>query len=91
MATAIDLDQDTIRDLDDLVARGRFPSREDAVREGLRLVHEQDWTDEAGDLDSLDPKTRAALEEGLADVAAGRTYPAEEVFDELLRELRARS
>lgn len=87
MATAINLDPKTLRDLDDLVASGRFLSREDALREGLRHVHEQDWTDEAVDLASLDPATRAAVEAG---VAAGRTYPAEQVFDELLRELRSR-
>lgn len=83
MATAISLDPDTLRDLDDLVARGRFASREDAVREGLRLVHEQDWTDEAVDLESLDPATRAAVEEGLADIAAGRTEDADVVFARL--------
>lgn len=90
MATAINFDQGTLRDLDELVASGRFHSREEVLLAGLRLVHEQDWTDEAVDLDALDPATRAAIEEGLADVAAGRTYPAELVFDELLRDLRAR-
>ena len=83
MATALNLDPDTLRYLDDLVDRGLYPSREDAVREGLRLVHEQDWTDDEVDLDSLDPETRAAVEEGLADIAAGRVYPAEEVFARL--------
>jgi Arc/MetJ-type ribon-helix-helix transcriptional regulator len=72
-----------MRDLDDLVASGRFPSREDAVREGLRLVHEQDWTDEEVDLGTLDPETRAAIERGLADVAAGRVEDADIVFARL--------
>jgi Arc/MetJ-type ribon-helix-helix transcriptional regulator len=83
MATALDLDPDTLRELDDLVASGRFPSREDAIRTALRLVHEQDRTDEAVDLDSLDPGTRAAVEEGLTDVAAGRVEDADIVFARL--------
>ena len=83
MATAINLDVDTLRDLDDLVARGRFPSREEAVREGLRLVHEQDWIDEEVDLNALDPATLAAVEEGLADIAAGRVEDADVVFARL--------
>jgi putative addiction module CopG family antidote len=83
MLTAINLDPDTLRDLDELVASGRYASREDVVRAGLRLVHEEEWTDEEVDLDSLDPATRAALEEGLADVAAGRVEDADVVFARL--------
>lgn len=83
MATAITLDQETLRDLDELVASGRFASREEAVREGLRLVHEQDWIDEEVDLDNLDPATRAAVEEGLADLKAGRVEDADVVFARL--------
>jgi antitoxin ParD1/3/4 len=83
MATVLKLDPATLSDLDELVASGRFASREDALREGLRLVHEQGWTDEAVDLDSLDPATRAAVEGGLADIDAGRTEDAEVVFARL--------
>ena len=83
MTTALNLDQQTVRDLDDLVASGRFKSREEAVREALRLLEEQDYVDEPVDLETLDPVTRQAVEEGLADVAAGRTEDAEVVFARL--------
>lgn len=83
MPTAINLDPDTLRDLDELVASGRYTSREDIVRAGLRLLHEEEWTDEEVDLDSLDPAIRAAVEEGLADIAAGRVEDADVVFARL--------
>lgn len=83
MAMPINLDPQTIGELDELVASGRFASHEDAVREGVRLLQEEQWVDEAVDLDSLDPATRAAVETGLADIAAGRTEDAEIVFARL--------
>ena len=83
MATTIDLDRQTLGELDDLVASGRFASREDVVREAVRLLQEREGVDEAVDLDSLDPETRAAVEAGLADIEAGRTEDAEVVFARL--------
>lgn len=77
------MDRQSVLELDDLVASGRFASREDAVREGLRLIQQQEVVDEAVDLDSLDSETRAAVEAGLADIAAGRTEDAEVVFARL--------
>lgn len=79
MAMPINLDPQTIGELDELVASGRFASHEDAVREGVRLLQEEEWVD----LDSLDPATRAAVEAGLADIAAGRTEDAEIVLARL--------
>jgi len=56
----------------DLVASGRYSSRNDVLREAVRLFQERDAR-----LASLD----AAIAQGIADVAAGRVTPAEDVFD----------
>ena len=58
-----------------LVKSGRYRSRSEVLREGVRLVQERETR-----LEALD----ALLAEGLADVEAGRLHPAEEVFDELI-------
>ena len=57
-----------------LVASGRYGSRGEVIREGVRLVDERERK-----LAALD----AALARGIADAEAGRVYPAEEVFAEL--------
>ena len=66
--------------LEDLVSKlvesGRYGSKSEVLREGVRLVEEREKR-----LDLLD----AALERGLADIDAGRTYALDEVADELAR------
>jgi antitoxin ParD1/3/4 len=57
-----------------LVASGRYNSKSEVIREGIRLVEEREKK-----LVALD----AALARGVADAEAGRVYPADEVFDEL--------
>ncbi len=59
-----------------LVESGRYGSKSEVLREGVRLVEEREKR-----LALLD----AALERGLADVDAGRTYELEDVLDELMR------
>jgi antitoxin ParD1/3/4 len=57
-----------------LVASGRYNSKSEVIREGIRLVEEREKK-----LAALD----AALARGVADVESGRVHPADEVFDEL--------
>ncbi|KKX28106.1 type II toxin-antitoxin system ParD family antitoxin [Rhizobium sp. LC145] len=57
--------------VDELVKTGRYNSRSEVLREGVRLVEEREKR-----LAALD----AALAEGLADADAGRVKPASEVL-----------
>jgi antitoxin ParD1/3/4 len=57
-----------------LVESGRYGSKSEVLREGVRLVEEREKR-----LALLD----AALERGLTDIDAGRTHALEDVLDEL--------
>jgi antitoxin ParD1/3/4 len=57
-----------------LVSDGRYNSKSEVLREGIRLVQERESR-----LAALD----AAIAAGRADIAAGRVHPADEVFDRL--------
>jgi antitoxin ParD1/3/4 len=59
-----------------LVESGRYGSKSEVLREGVRLVEEREKR-----LALLD----AALERGLADIDAGRTHALDDVADELAR------
>ncbi|HEY9010005.1 MAG TPA: type II toxin-antitoxin system ParD family antitoxin [Devosia sp.] len=74
MPISADLGEKLEAVVNDLVANGRYNSKSEVLREGVRLVQEREAY-----LRRID----AALAEGLADVKAGRTRPAEEVFAEL--------
>jgi antitoxin ParD1/3/4 len=63
-----------------LVATGRYNSKSEVLREGVRLVQEREAR-----LATLD----AAIARGLADADAGRVRPAGEVFDRLEAKYRA--
>ncbi|HMC92202.1 MAG TPA: type II toxin-antitoxin system ParD family antitoxin [Allosphingosinicella sp.] len=65
-----------------LVDDGRYDSKSEVLREGVRLVQEREARLAA---------IEAAIARGLADVEAGRTKPAEEVFDRLEAKYRAMS
>jgi antitoxin ParD1/3/4 len=74
MPISVDLGKKLESTVSKLVARGRYNSKSEVLREGVRLVEEREKA-----LAELDRK----LEEGLADIRAGRVEPAEKVFSEL--------
>jgi antitoxin ParD1/3/4 len=63
-----------------LVASGRYNSKSEVLREGIRLVQERETR-----LAALD----ASLARGLADADAACTTPAERVFERLERKYRS--
>lgn len=74
MASSVNLGEKLESVVDRLVQSGRYNSRSEILREGVRLVHERE-----AKLAKLD----AALELGLADIRAGRVSDCDEVFDRL--------
>lgn len=68
--------------VNELVTKGRYNSKSEVLREGVRLVQERE-----AKLAALD----AAIARGLADVEAGRMRPADEVFDRLEAKYKAKA
>lgn len=75
MAISADLGAKLEAVVEDLVKNGRYNSKSEVLREGVRLVQEREAA-----LRRLD----VLIAEGMADIEAGRTKPAEEVFDRLI-------
>jgi antitoxin ParD1/3/4 len=74
MAISADLGVNLETYVNSLVDQGRYNSKSEVLREGVRLVQEREMR-----LTILD----AAIAKGLADVEAGRVKPADHVFDRL--------
>ena len=74
MPSSVDLGTRLEKFVTKLVRSGRYNSRSEVLREGVRLVQEREARFAA--LDS-------AIARGLADAEAGRVKPPEEVFDRL--------
>lgn len=74
MAISADLGANLEAVVEDLVKNGRYNSKSEVLREGVRLVQERE-----AELAELN----ASLDRGIADIKAGRTLPAEQVFAEL--------
>ena len=74
MTLSVDLGDQLEGFVEDLVSRGRYNSKSEVLREGLRLVQERE-----AKLAAL----HAAIARGLADAEAGRVKPMEAVFDRL--------
>ena len=64
----------------ELVKTGRYNSKSEVLREGVRLVQEREAR-----LAALD----ASIRRGLGDAEAGRVKPASEAFDRLEAKYRA--
>jgi antitoxin ParD1/3/4 len=80
MANSVELGAKLEKVVAGLVKRGRYNSKSEVLREGVRLVQEREKR-----LAAL----HAAIREGLADAEAGRLIPAEEVFGRLKAKYRA--
>ncbi|AXV14732.1 type II toxin-antitoxin system ParD family antitoxin [Neorhizobium sp. SOG26] len=74
MASSTNLGQPLEDYVDGLVKAGRFESRDDVLREGIRLLQIKERRQ--AELD-------AVLDRGLADIEAGRFKPLEEVAERL--------
>lgn len=74
MPISADLGQQLEAYVTQLVSTGRYGSKSEVLREGVRLLQERETR-----LAALD----AALARGLADIEAGREVDADEVFDRL--------
>lgn len=81
MAVSADLGDVLERFVKKLVASGRYHSKSEVLREGVRLIQERETR-----LAALD----ASIARGLADADAGRVKPSSEVFDRLEAELAAK-
>lgn len=74
MASSVDLGGNLEKVVTDLVTSGRYNSRSEILREGVRLVQERERR-----LAALD----AAIMRGVAEADAGLLYDLEEVVAEL--------
>jgi antitoxin ParD1/3/4 len=80
MAISADLGEKLEAVVNDLVANGRYNSKSEVLREGVRLVQERE---------AALAKLFAALDKGIADSKAGRTKPLEDVVDRLSKKYQA--
>lgn len=79
MPSSVDLGKSLEKVVNSLVKTGRYNSRSEVLREGVRLVQERE-----AKLASLD----AAIARGVADADAGRVSDAAAVFDSLLERFK---
>jgi antitoxin ParD1/3/4 len=77
---SVDLGRQLEKFVAKLVKSGRYNSKSEVIREGVRLIQERETKLAA--LDTL-------IARGIADAAAGRIKPAEQVFDRLEAKYRA--
>lgn len=75
-----DLGQQLERYVEQLVKTGRYKSKSEVLREGVRIIQDRETR-----LAALD----ASIARGIADADAGRTTPADDVFDRLEAKYRA--
>lgn len=80
MASSVNLGEVLEDFITNAVKSGRYGSRSEVLREGVRLVQERE---------ALLAMAEAEIGKGLDDVAAGRTMPAEDAFRDLKAKYRA--
>lgn len=80
MAISADLGEKLEAVVTDLVANGRYNSKSEVLREGVRLVQERE---------AALAELNRAIAAGLADIEAGRVKPADEVFERLIAKYEA--
>lgn len=64
----------------ELVSGGRYGSKSEVLREGIRLIQERETKQEA---------LKVLIMKGMDDVETGRTVPAEDVFSRLKAKYKA--
>lgn len=82
MAVSADLGKTLEKFLTKLVATGRYHSKSEVLREGVRLIQEREAR-----LTVLD----ASIARGLADADAGQIKSTTETFDKLESKLKAKA
>jgi antitoxin ParD1/3/4 len=80
MAISADLGEKLEAVVNDLVANGRYNSKSEVLREGVRLVQERE---------AALAELMGEIQKGIDDIEAGHVYPAEEVFAELRAKYQA--
>ena len=80
MASSVNLGEQLEAFITEAVKRGRYGSRSEVLREGVRLVQEREaaWT-----------RLEAEIQKGIDDVEAGRTEPLEVVGARLRRKYQS--
>ncbi len=80
MASSVNLGEQLEAFITEAVKKGRYGSRSEVLREGVRLVQEREakWA-----------RFEAELQKGLDDLDAGRTEDLEVVVERLSRKYRA--
>lgn len=64
----------------ELVSSGRYGSKSEVLREGVRMIQERETQQEA---------LKALIMQGMADIEAGRTHTAEDVFSAMRERIQA--
>ena len=82
MAMSADLGKTLEKFVTELVATGRYHSKSEVLREGVRLIQERETR-----LAALD----ASVARGAADADAGRVKSTSQVFDRLESKLKAKA
>ncbi len=80
MAISAELGEKLEAVVNDLVANGRYNSKSEVLREGVRLVQERE---------AALAEFYAKIDKGIEDVQAGRVKPLEEVVARLSAKYRA--